>query len=43
MHTNYTTQIAAFSLVLLGLAYLYWLDYGCPLTGVMTWSGKVCF
>jgi hypothetical protein len=27
---------------LLGVGYLWWLNAGCELTGVMTWEGKQC-
>lgn len=29
-------------LLVLGLAYLFWLETGCELGGAMTWNGKVC-
>lgn len=38
--------LAAYALaaivLIAGFAYLYWLDSGCALNGVMTWTGKVC-
>lgn len=30
------------SLLILGLAYMAWLDNGCELSGIMTWEGKYC-
>lgn len=30
------------ALLLLGIGYVVWLDYGCELSGAMTWHGKVC-
>lgn len=30
------------ALVVAGFAYLFYLDRGCELGGVMTWQGKVC-
>ena len=32
----------AFILLIAGLLYAHWLDSGCVLNGIMTWSGKVC-
>lgn len=32
----------AIVMILLGMAYLIYLDYGCEIGGVMTWGGKVC-
>lgn len=29
-------------LLVLGIAYLYYLQSGCALDGVMAWGGKVC-
>lgn len=34
--------VAFFVALALGVAYLYWLDSGCALNGIMTWTGKVC-
>ena len=28
--------------MVIGIAYLVWLDHGCALNGIMTWTGKVC-
>jgi Na+/H+ antiporter NhaC len=34
--------VTFFALLALGIAYLAWLDNGCALNGIMTWTGKVC-
>ena len=36
------TASALFIVFALGVAYMMWLDNGCKLNGVMTWSGKMC-
>lgn len=34
--------LAFVGLLLVGVAYLVWLDIGCDLQGVLTLQGKVC-
>ena len=29
--------------LIVGIAYLYFLNVGCEYTGVITWEGKQCF
>ncbi len=40
MPKSYWLTLAA--LLVLGIAYLVWLDAGCEVSGVMTWHGKEC-
>lgn len=40
MTTKHYTSLAL--VLVLGIAYLAYLDAGCSLNGVMTWHGKVC-
>lgn len=29
-------------LLVAGFLYMVWLDYGCAISGVITWGGKMC-
>lgn len=39
---NYKILTFFIALAVIAVIYIVWLDAGCELTGVMTWSGKVC-